>query len=221
MRILIVEDERDLAGFIAAGLRHVGMAVDICHTGTEAILRVEVTEYDAVILDRGLPDISGDEVCRNLATVTSRPRILMLTAAGEVNDRVEGLTIGADDYMGKPFAMIELVARLQALGRRPASGLTVILQWRDLKLDVGRHLATRIDRDLGLSRKEFAVLEELLRADGSVVSSETLLEKVWDENADPFTNVVRVTMMNLRRKLGDPGLIETIIGVGYRMEEPG
>ena len=217
MRILLVEDERNLAELVASGLRAAGFAVDAAWTGSDALTKIEVSSYDAIVLDRGLPDISGDEICRELATDATRPRILMLTAAGDVDDRVEGLTIGADDYMGKPFAMSELVARLRALGRRQAIGVPVLLHWQDLTLDPARHIVSREHRDLTLSRKEFSVLEELMRAGGGTVSAEHLLEKVWDEEADPFTNVVRVTMMNLRRKLGDPPIIETIVGVGYRM----
>src|SRR6266508_50864 len=198
VRVLVVEDEAVLAAAIARGLRREGMAVDVSHDGAEALAKLDVNRYDVVVLDRDLPGTHGDEVCRTLAGQPSPTRILMLTAAGTVDDRVDGLTLGADDYLGKPFAFGELVARLRALARR-------------------RRDATRGGHFLRLTRKEFGVLETLLAADGAVVSAEDLLERVWDEHADPFTNTVRVTVMNLRRKLGRPPLIETVGGVGYRL----
>lgn len=220
MRILLVEDEAELAHLVSKELRRSGFAVDISPTGKSAMTNLEVTDYDVLVLDRGLPDMSGDDICRFLADVPERPRILMLTASGGVNDRIEGLTIGADDYMGKPFIIAELVARLRALGRRPTPGVPVVLHWADLRVDIGRHSVERSSLPIELSRKEFGVLQMLLTAHGSTVSAEQLLEKGWDQEIDPFTNVIRVTMMNLRRKLGPPSLIETVVGVGYRMSTP-
>ena len=218
MRVLVVEDEEVLAASIARGLRRERMAVDLAYDGEEALAKAAVNRYDVVVLDRDLPALHGDEVCRKLLAGGGEvPRILMLTAAGEVEDRVEGLSIGADDYLPKPFAFRELVARIRALGRRPAAPVRPVLERHGITLDPARRLALRGSRPLELTRKEFAVLEVLLAADGRVISSEELLEKVWDEHADPFTNAVRVTVMNLRRKLGDPPVIETVIGVGYRI----
>jgi DNA-binding response OmpR family regulator len=220
MRILLVEDEPDLAQAIATGLRAAGFAVDVALTGGDALTRSEVNSYDAVVLDRALPDVSGDDVCRHLVAMAEAPRVIMVTAAGNVDQRVDGLRIGADDYMAKPFEMRELVARLQALARRPPTVISPVLEWNGVVLDPNRHVASRDGEELALSRKEFSVLEHLMRARGSVVSSEELLEKVWDEEIDPFTNIVRVTMMNLRRKLGLPSAIETVTGVGYRLVDP-
>jgi DNA-binding response OmpR family regulator len=217
VRVLVVEDEAVLAAAVARGLRREGMAVDVCHDGDEALAKLGVNRYDVVVLDRDLPGTHGDEVCRTLAGQASPTRILMLTAAGAVDDRVDGLTLGADDYLGKPFAFGELVARLRALARRSREALPPVLERHDVRLDPARREATRGGHFLRLTRKEFGVLEALLAADGAVVSAEELLERVWDEHADPFTNTVRVTVMNLRRKLGRPPLIETVVGVGYRL----
>jgi DNA-binding response OmpR family regulator len=207
VRVLVVEDEVVLAAAVARGLRHEGMAVDVSHDGADALAKLDVNRYDVVVLDRDLPGVHGDQVCR----------ILMLTASGTVNDRVDGLTLGADDYLGKPFAFSELVARLRALARRSRDPLPPVLERDDLRLDPARREATRGGHFLRLTRKEFGVLEVLLAADGAVVSAEDLLERVWDEHTDPFTNTVRVTIMNLRRKLGRPPLIDTVTGVGYRL----
>jgi DNA-binding response OmpR family regulator len=176
-----------------------------------------VNRYDVVVLDRDLPGVHGDDVCQAVAAGASPTRILMLTAAGTVDDRIDGLTLGADDYLGKPFAFGELVARIRALARRSRDPLPPVLERQDVRLDPARREATRAGHFLHLTRKEFGVLEALLAADGAVVSAEDLLERVWDEHADPFTNTVRVTIMNLRRKLGRPPLIETVVGVGYRL----
>ncbi len=217
MRVLIVEDDADLADVVARGLRQAGLAVDVAFDGEEALEKATVTPYEVVVLDRGLPGISGDEVCRQLIADTPPPRIIMLTAAGNVDARVEGLAIGADDYLPKPFVMAELVARVLALGRRPSASTPPTLVTADLVVDTARRVATRDGRSLPLTRKEFGVLEVLAAANGRVVSAEELLERVWDEAADPFTNAVRITVMTLRRKLGDPPLVETVIGVGYRL----
>ena len=218
MRVLVVEDEVELADVVARGLRQAGFAVDIAVDGEEAVEKAVATPYEVVVLDRGLPGLHGDEVCRELLTGTPTPRILMLTAAGNVDARVEGLAIGADDYLPKPFDMAELVARIRALGRRPAVAIPPILAAGDLLVDPARREAHREGRLLPLTRKEFGVLEVIVAAAGRVVSAEELLERVWDEEADPFTNAVRITVMTLRRKLGDPPLIETVIGVGYRLD---
>lgn len=217
MRVLLVEDEERLANTVARGLRHEGMAVDVVLDGKAALSKAAINNYDVVVLDRNLPVVHGDNVCRELVARHSSARILMLTAAGSIQDRVTGLDLGADDYLPKPFALKELVARIRALGRRTAALVPPVLSAGDLTLDPARHMAERAGRDLGLTKKEFGVLEVLLSAEGRVVSAEELLEKVWDENTDPFTNVVRVTIMTLRRKLGDPPLIETIAGVGYKI----
>ncbi|MGA4539002.1 response regulator transcription factor [Uniformispora flossi] len=214
MRVLVVEDHVRLAERIAEGLRDAGMAVDTVNDGAAALERAAHTEYDVVVLDRDLPCVHGDRVCRSLAGRGAR--ILMLTAAVSVDDRVDGLELGADDYLGKPFAFHELVARVRAVGRRAPSAPPIVLRG-DLKVDRARHRATRGSRALSLTRKEFGVLEMLAAADGAVVSAEELLEHVWDANADPFSNVVSVTMARLRRKLGAPALIETVVGRGYRL----
>jgi DNA-binding response OmpR family regulator len=217
MRILLVEDEERLADTIARGLRHEGMAVDVVLDGKSAVNKAAVSNYDVIVLDRNLPVMHGDDVCRELVSRQSLSRILMLTAAGSIQDRVTGLDLGADDYLPKPFALKELVARIRALSRRTAAPTSPVLVAGDLTLDPARHTAERAGKDLGLTKKEFGVLEVLLSAEGRVVSAEELLERVWDENADPFTNVVRVTIMTLRRKIGDPPLIETVAGVGYKI----
>ena len=217
MRVLLVEDEERLATTIARGLRREGMAVDVVLDGAAALDKAALNSYDVIVLDRNLPKVHGDDVCRELVARESLSRILMLTAAGSIKDRVTGLDLGADDYLPKPFALSELVARIRALGRRAVPAVAPVLASADLTLDPAKHLAQRSGRDLNLTKKEFGVLEVLLSAEGRVVSAEELLEKAWDENADPFTNVVRVTIMTLRRKLGDPPLIETIAGVGYKI----
>ena len=217
MRVLIIEDEEALAAAIARGLRLQGMAVDVALDGRSGLDKACLNDYDVVILDRNLPEMHGDEVCRRLATSSSTARILMLTAARGLRDRVAGLDLGADDYLGKPFAFDELVARVRALARRAGPPRPPILRRREIELDPAARRATRGDRELELTNKEFGVLEVLLAANGGVVSGEELLEKVWDENTDPFSNVVRVTMMTLRKKLGEPQLIETLPGAGYRL----
>jgi DNA-binding response OmpR family regulator len=217
VRVLIVEDERRLAEAVARGLRHRAMAVDIAYDGHNALNKAGLIDYDVVVLDRDLPGIHGDEVCRALRTEESGPAVLMLTAAGELDQIVEGLRLGADDYLAKPFAFPELLARVQALGRRPRRALPAVLMRGDVELDPARHEVRRGGKPIELQRKEFAVLRVLLEADGRVVSSEELLERVWDENVDPFTNVLRVVVMTLRRKLGAPPLIETVTGAGYRI----
>jgi DNA-binding response OmpR family regulator len=214
MRVLVVEDHATLAGRIAQGLRQAGMAVDAVHDGAAALEAAATTTYDVIVLDRDLPVVHGDHVCRALAG--SDPRILMLTAAAQVEDRVDGLELGADDYLGKPFVFAELVARVRALSRR-APSTPPVLQRGDLSVDRARHRVSRGSRPLSLTRKEFGVLELLLAADGALVSAEELLEHVWDAGVDPFSNIVSVTMTRLRRKLGEPPLIETVIGKGYRM----
>ncbi|HEY1777664.1 MAG TPA: response regulator transcription factor [Solirubrobacteraceae bacterium] len=214
MRVLVVEDHATLAARIAQGLRQAGMAVDAVQDGAAALEAAALTGYDVIVLDRDLPVVHGDRVCRTVAG--SGPRILMLTAAAAVDDRVDGLELGADDYLGKPFAFSELIARVRALGRRAPSAPPV-LQRGDLSVDRARHRASRGGRSLSLTRKEFGVLETLLAADGVVVSAEELLDQVWDANVDPFSNIVAVTLTRLRRKLGEPPLIETVVGKGYRM----
>jgi DNA-binding response OmpR family regulator len=216
MRVLLVEDEQPLAGYIAVGLRKNGIAVDVAFDGRSALDKCELNAYDVVVLDRDLPVLHGDAVCRWLAQ-DGTTRILMLTASGTVEDRVGGLALGADDYLGKPFAFSELVARVRALARRSTPARPPVLRHADVVLDPARRAAERAGRLLSLTPKEFGVLEELMAAGGDVVSAETLLEKVWDEHADPFTNAIRITIGTLRRKLGDPPLIETVTGTGYRM----
>ncbi len=205
-----------MAEAVATGLRRNGMAVDIACDGEVALEKAAINRYDVVVLDRDLPVVHGDDVCRTLVS-SSEARILMLTAATAVPERVEGLNLGADDYLGKPFAFAELVARVQALGRRSQPALPPVLVHGDLTLDPGRRLVTRAGKPVALTPKEFGVLEVLLSARGAVVSTEDLLEKVWDEFADPFTNTVRVTVMSLRRKLGEPPIIQTVTGAGYRI----
>jgi DNA-binding response OmpR family regulator len=217
MRVLVVEDEQLLADAIGTGLRRECIAVDVVYDGAAALDRLSVNEYDVVVLDRDLPEVHGDDVCRAMAAGHTDARVLMLTASRTVVDRVAGLSLGADDYLPKPFAFIELVARIKALGRRARPASPPVLERAGLHLDPNRREVYRDGRYLALTRKEFAVLEELMRADGVVVSAERLLERAWDEHTDPFTNVVRVTIMTLRRKLGDPPLIQTLPGVGYRL----
>ncbi len=217
MRVLVVEDERLLADAIADGLRRHAMAVDVAYDGEGALERTAANDYDVVILDRDLPIVSGDEVCTTLVESGVETKILMLTAATAVPQRIAGLGLGADDYLTKPFAFGELTARVQALARRARSAAPPVLERAGIRLDPHRRTVTRDGEPVGLSRKEFAVLAELLRAEGGVVSAEQLLEQAWDENIDPFTGVVRFTIMMLRRKLGQPAVIETIPGSGYRI----
>ena len=217
MRVLVVEDERNLADAIARGLRKRGMAVDVAYDGDAGHEAAFVTRYDVVILDRDLPGVHGDQICADLAASGALTRVLMLTASGTVADRVEGLQLGADDYLAKPFAFDELVARVQALGRRATPAAPPVLEVADFVLDPARRVVSRGGVPLDLTNKEFGVLAELLKARGAVVSSEELLERVWDANTDPFTTIVRVTVMKLRKKLGDPPLIDTVVGAGYRI----
>jgi DNA-binding response OmpR family regulator len=210
----VVEDRRVMADSIVRSLRREGMAVDVAYDGRAALALAVVNSYEVVILDRDLPGVHGDEVCRQLAG--GHTRILMLTASGSVEDRVGGLSLGADDYLPKPFALAELVARIRALGRRAAPALPPVLTAGQLTLDPNRRVVERAGQPLGLTNKEFAVLEVLMSARGRVVSAEELHERVWDAHADPFSNTLRVTLANLRRKLGDPPVIATVIGAGYR-----
>jgi DNA-binding response OmpR family regulator len=217
VRVLIAEDELRLADAIARGLRREGMAVDLAPDGTDALIKARVVRYDVVVLDRDLPGTHGDEVCRTMRGERPDTGILMLTAAGTLEDLVEGLSLGADDYLAKPFRFGELVARIHALARRSSPSRPPVLTHDDIELDAARRVVTREGRPIELTRKEFAVLEVLMGAEGATISAEELLERVWDEHADPFTNVVRMTIMTLRRKLGEPRVVETVIGVGYRM----
>ncbi|MFB9450137.1 response regulator transcription factor [Dactylosporangium vinaceum] len=217
MRVLVVEDQRQLADSIARVLRREGMAVDAAYDGAAALERADVVDYDVVVLDRDLPGVHGDDVCRALVARESPSLVLMLTASGTVAQRVEGLGLGADDYLPKPFAYAELVARVRALGRRHRSATPPVLVHADLRLDPSQRVATRGGARLPLSPKEFAVLEHLLAGRGRVVSAEELLDRVWDEAADPFTTTVKVTINRLRAKLGDPPLIETVARAGYKI----
>jgi DNA-binding response OmpR family regulator len=217
VRVLVIEDEDLLANAIARGLRREGMAVDVASDGGSALLKTEINTYDVVVLDRDLPVIHGDDVCRGLMARPTPPKVIMLTASGGIDDRVAGLSIGADDYLGKPFAFVELVARIRALARRPAGANPPLLTKAGVTLDPTSRIVTRGGGHVALTRKEFGVLQMLMEANGGVVSAEELLDHVWDENTDPFTNAIRVTVMNLRRKLGAPQVIDTVIGVGYRM----
>src|SRR6202451_2444227 len=217
MRVLIAEDDEFLAKTVATGLRREGMAVDVALDGDAALEHAAVNRYDVVVLDRDLPGVPGDDVCRALAAGRSESRVLMLTAARSVRDRVEGLDLGADDYLPKPFDFAELVARIRALARRSAAALPPSLTRGDLSLDPARRVAVRAGRRLPLTAKELAVLECLLAADGRPVSAEELLERVWDEAADPFTSTVKTTIGRLRAKLGDPQVIQTVRESGYRI----
>ncbi|MFI0795201.1 response regulator transcription factor [Micromonospora rubida] len=220
MRVLVVEDFEVLARTVGVGLRREGMAVDVVLDGDAALDHLAVTRYDVVVLDRDLPGVPGDEVCRRIVGEHSATRVLMLTAASSVKQRVDGLGLGADDYLAKPFDFAELVARVRALGRRPGTAVPPILEYGELTLDPGRRVATREGRRLDLSPKEFAVLECLLAAHGRLVSAEDLLERVWDEAADPFTTAVKTTIRRLRTKLGDPPVVHTVREGGYRVGEP-
>lgn len=215
--MLVVEDENVLADAIAEWLRRESFAVDVAYDGDAALERLGVNEYAVVVLDRDLPVVHGDDVCRAIVDAGGETRVLMLTASAAVRERVAGLALGADDYLTKPFALVELSARVHALTRRSRPAAPPTLRRAGIQLDPARHEVRRDDRHVALSRKEFAVLAELLRAEGAVVSAEDLLERAWDEHIDPFTNVVRVTVMKLRRKLGDPPVIETVPGAGYQI----
>ncbi|KQS09228.1 two-component system response regulator [Curtobacterium sp. Leaf183] len=217
MRILVVDDETALADLVAKGLERQDMAVDVAYRGDDADELLSVNDYDVVVLDRDVPGMHGDEVARRVTARRGLTRILMLTAATTLGDRVHGLELGADDYLAKPFEYPELVARVRALGRRSVAAVPPVLERGGLLVDTNRRIATRDGRPLDLTAKELGVLEELLRADGRIVSAEALLEKVWDMNIDPFTTAVRVTMSKLRRKLGDPDPIRTVPGAGYAL----
>jgi DNA-binding response OmpR family regulator len=216
MRVLVVEDQAELADDIADGLRDQGIGADVAYDGPTGIEKALINSYDVVVLDRDLPKVHGDAVCATLAGSASAARILMLTAANTVGDRVQGLNLGADDYLGKPFAFEELVARVRTLARRSPAAAPVIVRG-DIVFDRARRRVSRAGHPLSLTRKEMGILEELLAADGGVVSTEELLERVWDENADPFTRTVTVTIGRLRRKLGEPDPIDTVTGSGYRL----
>ncbi|WP_344648259.1 response regulator transcription factor [Cryptosporangium japonicum] len=220
MRVLVVEDFEILARALGTGLRREGLAVDVVLDGGEALERLAVTAYDVAVLDRDVPTVHGDEVCRRIVASHPACRVLMLTAAGTVRDRVHGLELGADDYLPKPFDFAELVARVRALGRRPGAGLPPLLSAGEVTLDPSRRVVTRAGRRLDLSPKEFAVLEYLLAAAGRVVPAEELLEHVWDEAADPFTTAVKTTIRRLRTKLGEPPAVHTVRGGGYRVGGP-
>jgi len=217
MRVLVVEDHSRLAATVATVLRREGMAVDVALDGRDALSRAQITTYDVVVLDRDLPGVHGDEVCRSLVADGNASGVLMLTAAGTLEDRVEGLGIGADDYLAKPFHLAELVARVRALSRRSRRALPPTLVHGDLELDSTHRVVTRAGLPLALGAKEFAVLEVLLGAQGAVVSAEEILARAWDDAVDPFTNTVRMTISRLRAKLGDPSVIETVVPVGYRI----
>ena len=219
MRVLVVEDARPLADVVAEGLRDQGLAADIARDGLEAAAKLALTNYDVVVLDRDLPGIHGDDLCRMIAERDERAMVLMLTAAGAPGDRVSGLTLGADDYLAKPFHFPELVLRVRALARRRPAARAPTLRAAGIELDTLRHTVTRDGRPLDLSVKEFELLEALLRASPAYLSAEDLLERVWDEHADPFTNAVAVTIGRLRRKLGEPAVITTTPRVGYRIPD--
>lgn len=217
MRVLVVEDSRALADVVAEGLRDQGMAVDVAYHGLEAAAKLDINPYDVVVLDRDLPGVHGDTICRVITDGDKPVMVLMLTASGAPGDRVSGLSLGADDYLAKPFHFPELVLRVRALARRQPAARARVFRAAGIELDPLRHAATRDGRPLDLSAREFGVLEALMRARPGVLSAEDLLERVWDENADPFTKTVSVTMSRLRRKLGDPPVIETIPNVGYEI----
>ncbi len=217
MRVLVVEDEEFLAEMVAVGLRRDAITVDVAADGVEGLRKLELGDYDVLILDRDLPGIHGDEVCRQVVSQRLLTRVLMLTAAGTVRDKVAGLGLGADDYLTKPFAYDELLARVLALGRRAQPALPPVIEHAGLVLDTARRQASRDGRFLNLSRKEFAVLEALMRADGAVVSGEDLIERVWEEGTGYRTNAVRVTLSKLRAKLGEPQVVQTVPGAGYRI----
>jgi len=220
MRVLIVEDEEFLAEALQAGLRLEAIAADLAFDGDEALATIGVNDYDAIVLDRDIPGTHGDEVCRIVARDYPDVRVLMLTAAMRLSDKVGGFALGADDYLTKPCALAELIVRLRALARRPSATVQPVLEFADLRLDPYRREAYRDGRYLKLTRKQFAVLELLMRANGGVVSAETLLEKAWNQDADALTTAPRVTMSTLRKVLGEPNLITTVPGVGYRLDIP-
>jgi DNA-binding response OmpR family regulator len=220
MRVLVVEDARSLADVLAEGLRDQGMAVDVAHDGHAAATKLDLNAYDVVVLDRDLPGIHGDTLCQMITERDDRAMVLMLTAAGSPGDRVSGLTLGADDYLAKPFHFPELILRVRALARRRPAARARILRGAGIELDPVRRTATRNGQQLDLSVKEFALLEALLRASPAYLSTEDLLEQVWDEHTNPFTNTVTVTIGRLRRKLGNPSTITTTPGVGYRIADP-
>ena len=217
MRVLVVEDHEGLADAVAIGLRREGMAVDVALDGTTALEQAMITDYDVIVLDRDLPDVPGDEVCRTLVADRVQSRILMLTASGTIADRVEGLGLGADDYLPKPCDFAELVARIRAVARRAGQPRPPTYEHSDLTLDPARRVAIRRGRRLALTAREFGVLEHLLAAEGRIVPAEELLEHVWDQNADPFTNAVKIAISRLRAKLGEPPLIQTVREAGYRI----
>ncbi|WP_069853402.1 response regulator transcription factor [Actinoalloteichus hymeniacidonis] len=217
MRVLVAEDEKTLAEYVAMGLRDQSISVDLAFDGDTALDKLTTGAYDVVVLDRDLPGTHGDDICRYLIENDGRTRVLMLTAMADVGDRIAGLRLGADDYLGKPFDFDELVARLDALGRRAGPAVPPMLRWHGIVLDSSRRSVTRNGRPIALSRKEFGLLSVLMAAAGRIVSAEELLRVVWDEHADPFTNAVRVTMCRLRAKIGAVGAIETVPGAGYRM----
>ena len=217
MRVLVVEDHAELAESVARVLRRDGIATDIALDGQDALRQTAVIDYDVVVLDRDLPRLHGDQVCRTLVARKVQTKVLMLTASGTVADRVDGLSIGADDYLPKPFSFAELTARIRALARRSQPPVPPILAHGDLRLDSGKRIATRAGERLPLSPKELAVLEYLLAAHGRVISAEELLERVWDEETDPFTTTVKSTINRLRAKLGSPPVIETVPQSGYRV----
>lgn len=220
MRVLIVEDEEFLADAVQAGLRLEAIAADIANDGDTALEMIGISDYDIAVLDRDIPGTHGDEVCRIIARDYPATRVIMLTAASRLRDKVDGFGLGADDYLTKPFDIEELIVRLRALARRPTAAVQPVLEFADLRLDPFTREAYRGNRYLKLTRKQFAVLELLMRAGGGVVSAETLLEKAWDENADALTSAPRVTMSTLRKVMGEPGLIETVSGSGYRLALP-
>ncbi len=217
MRVLVADDFEVLAQSVATGLRREGMAVDVVLDGSEALTRLAVTRYDVVVLDRDLPGVHGDDICRRIVADGAESRVLMLTAASTLRDRVEGLDLGADDYLRKPFDFAELVARVRALARRSTPATAPTLEYNDLTLERSRRIAFRAGRRLELSPKEFSVLECLMSSSGQVISSEELLARVWDEATDPFTTTVKTTVRRLRRKLGEPPLIHTVREAGYRI----
>jgi DNA-binding response OmpR family regulator len=217
MRVLVVEDHKELAATVAVGLRREGIAVDLAFDGEEALARSRRADYDVVVLDRDLPRLHGDEVCRTIVGRGSRTRVLMLTASAATEDLVEGLSLGADDYLAKPFVFAELVARIRALGRRSQPALRPVLEYGDIRVDTAQRVASRGGRRLDLSPKELAVLELLVAAQGAPLATDELLGRAWDAYADPYSNVVKVTVSRLRRKLGDPPAVETVPHAGYRI----